>query len=118
MTETTKHTPLSEERLAELIAGAEFRIKHDIAVQRGMEDWLSALRELKALRQENEWISVETRLPESSEVVITSELGGLRKIRYYADGAWRTMQGFRDADERVTHWRALPTPPAPRTEEK
>jgi hypothetical protein len=122
MTETTK---TSEADLNDLIThiSCEWGDDHDMCI---------ALRELKALRHKDDWISVETRLPGHSNevfVAITTPSGARLVERAEWSGVnpeWKSYsEGCRwyysDHGWVVTHWmedRPLPTPPAPRTEGK
>jgi len=55
-----------------------------------------------------EWVSVKTRLPEETEIVIVD--GG---CAYYRKGEWWTVMEYpvRPIQWNVTHWMPLPQPP-------
>jgi hypothetical protein len=51
-----------------------------------------------------EWISVEDRLPEEGDVVLTFSKNGGRAVRKFDNGQF----GYYDD---ITHWMPLPDPP-------
>ena len=73
--------------------------------------WLASEAYNAGYRKQNEWISVEERLPEDSMTVITCNMSGEVDADYY--GAWSL--GF--TDKTVTHWMPLPEAPKKGSEE-
>ena len=78
----------------------------------GAEDreWLmKCLNEAPALTPQNEWVSVEERLPEEKQrVIVRCERVGT-SVGWILWGRWMTDIGPHAGD--VTHWMPLPAPP-------
>lgn len=70
----------------------------------------------------SKWISVNKKLPESSDEVLTcsftgkGEYFGIYVLYFFNDYWWRKMDGLWAFD--VTHWMPLPKPPTKQEGEK
>lgn len=60
---------------------------------------------------ENEWISVEERLPKKEQIVLCC-LGLVQNVyTYKGDSIWEDSYGYYQKDEPITHWMPLPDAP-------
>ena len=57
-------------------------------------------------KEDNQWIPVTERLPETSELVLAIDNDGLMSTAYYV-GRWHGMLD----ENSITHWMPLPEPP-------
>ena len=65
---------------------------------------------MPTLTPQNEWVSVEERLPNPKQNVLAySPKSGIAEADY-ADGVWMQYRWSAVMDD-VTHWRLLPAPP-------
>jgi len=69
--------------------------------------------ELEKVKGENEWISVEDRLPEPAEFCLVSDKQGVNKWPHHYMPEIKTWFDFEDGQENdsITHWKPLPQPP-------
>ena len=59
-------------------------------------------------RKNNEWISVEDRLPEETgKYLVSTKNGVVYQTKYYSGGKW----GQKDKGKNITHWMPLPEAP-------
>lgn len=109
---------ITDERLEELIG----MYGESSCEQSADGDVLSALRELKALREQNRWIPVTEKLPEitqrwndgphnyqSSERVLAFAEGKVQVAEFFGSGGWGEDSGSKL--EVPKFWRPLPVPP-------
>lgn len=81
-------------------------------VKLGALDIIEALTaENAALRERTRWISVEERLPDAQQRVITRRDIVGTSVGWLIWGMWMTDLG--PSAGRVTHWMPLPEPPVP-----
>ena len=67
--------------------------------------------ELAELREANRWIPVEERLPEAGVKAIATDGDHVDMALYDYNNEWDWWVPIGNADEEITHWRPLPTPP-------
>ena len=82
----------------------------------GVESILEWAQTLPTLTPENEWVSVEDRLPEKGQTVLFHQKDGfICCAEYFAGNALMSPGWFIDNDswdaKEVTHWMPLPAPP-------
>ena len=73
-------------------------------------------RELAAANEREAWVSVEERLPEEITPVLVFGTGGTQ-TRNGFDVCWRYLGYWTSGHIIPTHWRSLPLPPPPPTQE-
>jgi len=101
---------VTNERIEQLIKReSEFERPGSLPI---VNDVAECLRELLALRKENEWISVEERLPEDGVKVLCSYDDGYMELSFRHAGGWGAPPIVGDrVDRPYKFWRPLPAPP-------
>ncbi|MFQ8982707.1 MAG: DUF551 domain-containing protein [Evtepia sp.] len=88
--------------------------------QQGMissiDDVLDIIEAYPTLTPQNEWVSVEERLPENGQIVLFHQKDGfIYCAEYFAGNALMSPGWFIDNDswdaKEVTHWMPIPAPP-------
>lgn len=88
----------------------------DLELAHDLEDAITAIETLLAERETAGWISVEERLPEAKQRVLTySPVDGIAMGAHMGDGRWLVISSYPDTP---THWMPLPTPPDRQKEDK
>lgn len=105
-----------KEKLIEKLRDVQFhfeaRAKMTIFDERRLlESWAQAQKEaIKALKTQQEWISVKDKVPRDYEpVLVYSMVDGRVAARYIAPWKWRAFDGC--PVHEVTHWMPFPKPP-------
>lgn len=79
-------------------------------------DFKNDIDSIPTLTPQNEWVSVEERLPENGQIVLFHQKDGfIYCAEYFAGNALMSPGWFIDNDcwdaKEVTHWMPLPAPP-------
>ena len=65
---------------------------------------------IKALKNQ-EWISVEDRLPEDGQEVLCFCAGNLADVYTWTGEEWEDSYGYYEDGDIISHWMPLPDPP-------
>lgn len=91
-------------------------VKKDKVASELLEQVLYDIQHMPTLTPQNEWVSVEERLPENGQIVLFHQKDGfIYCAEYFAGNALMSPGWFIDNDcwdaKEVTHWMPLPAPP-------
>ena len=85
-------------------------VRQDKVASELLEQVLYDIQHFPTITPQNEWVSVEERLPPKKQNVLAySPRSGIAEADY-ADGVWMQYRWSAVMDD-VTHWMPLPAPP-------
>ncbi len=97
------------------VAGQENADGNEYALMMEAANEITRLKErVEELKRENEWISVEDRLPDTlgEHLVLVAPLAGcgFYAAAWYHDGLWEVRGENGNARDLITHWKPIKPP--------